>query len=1225
MATYEEDLLPPFLNSFTVDLTDTNKAKYPEKSKIGAGRRALYPYGLFLVPYWSGLVASNYLGLRVGNLGEAIASTEFTLEDIEKIDKDGLPHHIFEVPANKLVEGDAVPYFCRVVRSSGNESRSPIQTMLIKLTIPGGYDRRPWEPWHSGFIMWIEDFAPGSIINAEVAAGGLTCLIQPYLYIRSNDIITVSVDGRPVTHIVSPAEAKSTQPIRIPIEEADLLKMSKKGTVGFAFTVEDVVQNKPEGKYTYSMPLEYISELDTSLVEAPIFLVAGEVALQLDLDEHSQSALSVEVSLVIKNVVLKSPNEVHVALETRDKLGNVETVFLPIIKATGRRTIEVPIPNSIVAKLAGGQFRVSCKYKTPAGVELGTSGSILIRAVGTPTIMPPVKLLPPCRGRVIPRDTTASVEMPYYSPHDEQNVEIIYASDASTGGSQLVPFIEIAGPQGDIRQLAKAKLQVFDKKGPFNLYYQTDDGKSRPGSIRRSEPLSVEIGDVIAELQKMHVPDALDGNVDLANVSGTYIEAFITYTGTVEKQKVNYTFVGEASSSQNFITGTISISAALAGVNLTQLVIRIPLDFLKANNNSSFKAYYNVETPGSPSTFLYSEQHEISVGPPVVLQPLQILEADKVNGTLKPSKVTQGATLRIGHSLVIGGVVSWKLSGEHFVSQIEGNASVDPKTGFVDVDIPYDVIAKGLRPDGNNMTVTAVLNKGKKSYPFETLNILLLPLKVLPTPYIDGFEHSTVLPIDQVAEGACINVPVWDFMLVDEVKWCTCKGTLEDGEAYIKEVVIAEKVTESELQKGVSIRVPEGLDTLKEGSLFTISFFVSFPKIPSLQTATPFPVANYIIQKLPMELPYPTLNGVSSTAQEITVDPLSLEKSTSVTVKVPNGTVKDSVTLDWIFPDGTKYSKTLPGTAGGTLVFDLTPAQVVHNSVNSVIQLQYFLVRGGKTTPSKVQTVSVTTIAPANLPKATINNQAAGTTIDLNTFAGNTRTDMVTFPLCKAGQTLWIDLIGGGRSVEIVPAHTITVDEVKNGFVNMPVLRGMLTALPNGTTFQLEVRVAFNGGVDKARALVFPLVQYTKSDSFAAVGTYFAYGLGPWAPGVNADRHTFTGSGLNIWTHADRSNYAGVVVAAYSNFNVGHRYRASFYVFNFSPSGGINVDPVLAIMVGGVQYSSSVAPPKNTWYTLSVDFAVSTNGTKAVALQNHQNSGWGNDFIVHSAYISRLT
>lgn len=138
MATYEEDLLPPFLNSFTVDLTDTNKVKYPEKSKLGAGRRALYPYGLFLVPYWPGLVVGDSLGLRVGNLGEAIVSTKFTVEDIEKIDKDGLPHHIFEVPANKLAEGDAVPYFCRVARSSGNESRSPIQTMLIKLTIPGG-------------------------------------------------------------------------------------------------------------------------------------------------------------------------------------------------------------------------------------------------------------------------------------------------------------------------------------------------------------------------------------------------------------------------------------------------------------------------------------------------------------------------------------------------------------------------------------------------------------------------------------------------------------------------------------------------------------------------------------------------------------------------------------------------------------------------------------------------------------------------------------------------------------------------------------------------------------------------------------------------------------------------------------------------------------------------------------------------------------------------------
>ncbi|MCF5547001.1 hypothetical protein [Pseudomonas salomonii] len=1079
MATYDESLLPPYLNSFTVDLTDAKKAKYPEKSKIGAGRRALYPYSLFLVPYWPGLVASEYLGLRVGNLEEPIASIKFTVEDIEKINKDGLPHYIFEVPASKLVEGDAVPYICRVVRSSGNESRSPIQTMLIKLTVPGGYDRRPWEPWHSGLIMWIEELAPGSIINADVAAGGLTCVIPPYLNIRYNDKIIVSADGIEVPHIVSPAEAKSTQPIRITIEEDVLLSMSKKGVVAFAFTVEDVVKNAPEGKYRYSMPLEYISELDLLAVDAPTFLVLGEVAYKLDLDEHSQSALSVEVSLVIDKKVLKSPNEAHVILETRDKLGAVEVVRLPIVKATGRRTVEVPIPNSVVTKLAGGQFRVWCEYKTPAGGLLGTSSSILIMAVGTPTVMPPVRLLPPCRGRIIPRDTTAPVEMPYYTPHDEHNAEIIYASNASTGGSQLVPFIEIAGPQGDIRQLAKAKLQVFDKKGPFNLYYQTDDGKGTPGSIRTSEPLSVEIGDVIPELPKMHIPDALNGNLDLANVSGAYIEAFITYTGTVVKQKVNYSIVGETSSSQNFITGTISIIAALAGVNLTELGIRIPLDFLKANNNSSFRIYYNVETPGSPSTFLYSEPHEITVGPPVVLKPLRILEADPVNGTLKPNKVTQGATLRIGHSPVMGGVVSWQWFGEHDVSQIEGKTSVDPKTGFVDVDIPYGVIAKGLRPDGNNITVTAVLNKGGKSYPFETLNILLLPLKVLPTPYIDGFEHSTVLPIDLVAEGARINVPVWDFMLVDEVKWCTCKGTLEDGEAYIKEVIIAEKVTASELQKGVSMRVPEGLDTLKEGSLFTISFLASFPKIPSLQTATPFPVANYIIQKLPMELPYPTLNGVSSTAQEITVDPLSLEKSTSVTVKIPNGTVKDSVTLDWIFQDGTKYSKTLPGTAGGTLVFDLTPAQVVHNSVNSVIQLQCFLVRGGKTILSKVQTVTIETIAATSLPRALINNLAQGASLALNSFAGNAKATIAKWPLSKVGHRVNLSIIAGGRELKILDGYTISALEATNGIVDKAVSRDWIAGIANGSTVELKLSVEFYGDKGTARATPFPTTNYT--------------------------------------------------------------------------------------------------------------------------------------------------
>jgi hypothetical protein len=1077
MATYDESLLPPYLNGFTVDLTD---AKYPEKSKIGAGRRALYPYSLFLVPYWPGLVASDTLGLRVGNLDEPIASIKFTVEDIEKINKDGLPHYIFEVPANKLVEGDAVPYICRVARSSGQESRSPIQTMLIKLTVPGGYDRRPWEPWHSGLIMWIEEDVPGSIINADIAARGLTCVIPPYLNRSPNDKITVLADGNEVTHIVSPAEAKSTQPIRIRIEEEDLRNMSPKGTVAFAFTVEDVVKNAPEGKYTYSMPLEYTTELGQLEADAPTFLVSGEVAPKLDLDEHSQSALSVEVSLEVDNKVLKSPNEAHVILETRDKLGTVKVVRLPVVKATGRRTAEVPIiPKSIVTQLAGGQFRVWCEYKTPAGVKLGTSSSIVIMAVGTPTVMPPVRLLPPCRGRIIPRDTTAPVEMPYYTPHGEHNAEIIYASNASTGGSQLVSFVEIAGPQGDTRQLAKEKLKVFDKKGPFNLYYQTDDGKGTPGSIRTSESLSVEIGDVIPELPKMHVPDALNGNLDLANVSGTYIEAFITYTGTVVKQNVNYSIVGETSSSQNFITGTISIIAALAGVNLTQLGIRIPLDFLKANNNSSFRIYYNVETPGSPSTFLYSEPHEITVGPPVVLKRLEILEADPVNGTLKPSKVTQGATLRIGHSPVVGGVVSWQWSGEHDVSQIEGKASVDPKTGFVDVVIPYDVIAKGLRPDGNNITVTAVLNKGKNSYPFETLNILLLALKNLTAPYIDGFKDATVLPVEQVAKGALIKVSVWDFMLEDQIKWCMCEGTLEDDTAYKKEIVIAEKVTASELQKGVSMLAPEDLDTLKEGTAFTITFFVSFPKLASLQTATQFAVANYIIQKLPMVLPYPTLNGVPSTAQTITVDPLSIEKSTSVTAKIPGLLATDRATLNWIYQDGTKYSMTLDGNTSGTLVFDLTAAQVLHNSVNSVVELQYFVVRRGLTRLSSVQTVKIETIAAANLPRALVNALALGGTLALNAFAGNAKAAVGRWPLIKVGHTVFLSIFAAGRELKVLDGYAINAAEVAGGVVGKEILRDYIAGIPNGSAIELKLLVAFNGSKDITQAIPFPTTNYT--------------------------------------------------------------------------------------------------------------------------------------------------
>ncbi|WP_416363147.1 hypothetical protein [Pseudomonas sp. NFX183] len=377
----------------------------------------------------------------------------------------------------------------------------------------------------------------------------------------------------------------------------------------------------------------------------------------------------------------------------------------------------------------------------------------------------------------------------------------------------------------------------------------------------------------------------------------------------------------------------------------------------------------------------------------------------------------------------------------------------------------------------------------------------------------------------------------------------------------------------------------------------------------------------------PDVLPYPTLNGASNTAQATTVDPLAIQYNTGVTVKYPGMLATDSITLSWIYQDGSQYQTTLSGHASGTVVFDLTAAQVLHNSVNSRVQLQYSIQRGGRTAQSTVQTVTVGAIAPALLPTPTINHQANGTVIDLNNFAGNAQLALSQWPLSKAGQRVWMTLTGEGRSQEVLTDYVVTTHDAINGLVNQAVLRNVLTALPRNSRFQIETRVAYDGGTDKWRAVVFPTASYIINDSWTdAVSNFPGGSYGPWSAGAGAAGGYMSGTGFQVVTALWPASNAGVLFNAVRNFNSAHRYRVDATIYNQS---GYN-DPLLAIFVAGQTLKGPVSIPRQQWYVLDAEFVGSMGGAEVV-LYNYQAKGGGsgaeggNDFIVNSVRITRLT
>lgn len=1061
---------------------DLSKAIYKEDAIWGVGYKSM-SFGVLSVRLltWFDRNEGDYYAVRIKNLNAPAAFDyvrDFSDEYFLNVDKANLP------------EGE-VQMFSRVLRTSGLESRTNTILVLIKQTLPGGNDLRWWEPWHSELKLSLEGLPEGSTIDKWAVDAGVWCLIEKYLNIRKNDTLTIMWGGQAFDYVVSPADAASSEPLRIEVPAAIIAKASQHGPLGVGFTVVDVVGNESGGKYKFSKPYMVRTQLKEGLYEPPILNVDSEPSSQVDFDTQHNAVFELKTFVPSYKPVPNPRHTITVVLTIMVKGTPDEIVRLQDVPDKNQKGETIKVPSDIIAKAAGGQILARVEVNDASGALLGMSGDAQIFVVGLPTNMPAPQVSP-LEGTLIPLDTDAAVKIPDYQPHNAKWRETLVLQQGQAGGGGLY-FADArqAGEQGGVRDLLKTELKKFENKGQFSIFYRVDNGMGLASSIRESDAVTAEIGVRVVDLPAPIIKYADGGNLDPKDVKRSVLLMSFPYIGATVGSTVFWSAVGvdpEASDS-----GSILIDASTEGPLLTELLVELAPVVMLNNIGGLVTFSYSVQkdaTATTPGTFLRSELLSLTVGPRVELSLPEVLEADKVyQDQLHPKDVLKGCTVRVAYKSMRQDddiIVRW--TGEFGISFIEVAAKPNPATNSVDVVIPPDIIALAIRENGNNITVDYRFTRGHTSYLSQPLTIKLMLVTALPAPTLNKVE-SGVFQLLALGEEAEIEVPAWIMIQENQRKFLTIKGTLKDGSVLNEQIYLADKVTAGEVANGVHVLGPvEQLRNLKPDSILSLIYSVSFAQRNEADTGVPFGKREYHVQAIPSTLPAPAFDN--KTGPTLNVFALTYVNGGNVVVAYPGMTTAQSISLELMLSDGTFVFTALDGQSSGRVNFALTP-RFIAQCVGKTLTLRYKVTTGTNITWSDTQIVTVLTIPAENFPQALINKIADKGAVNLATFAFNPTLTLPTWILIFSGQRVWITLRSlGVAQLNVLANYLVTDTHVAKGLENIPVTRAWLEALAPHSTIMVEVAVALDGSEKQENAVAFKTTTYTVQGQLRVEQTY---------------------------------------------------------------------------------------------------------------------------------------
>ncbi|MGB3126480.1 MAG: hypothetical protein WBB95_21945, partial [Pseudomonas sp.] len=976
---------------------DLSSKKYPESAVIGLGRPSLIPWSFWGVSSWRNKNLLDTYFLRFDDITRPRASGTVT-EDLP------LYHLAFRGDDNI---DKVVKFFTRVVRFSGQESRSKTSECLVLTTIPAGEDPNENEPWHSGLFGRLKDIPEGGVITQSTLKNEVLWEVSPYLNIRKNDENIIEVDGVSFIHIVSPEQASSKKPYSVPIPLDIFDKITKNGLIGVRMKVRNVMGYETEGRYKYSKAFSVYSELDFGRLSQLVLTKDVEEVFEIDLDFESESNYAGQLYPDRLPKPFPSPRHtLELYADVTPDNGSTETLLVGVIPDKNQGFESIPIPkNFFNDKVGPGKVRFYYRTVSANGTVVNESYSNLIYITGQQKWMPKLALKP-FTGGLIPPNKDVEAAFPKYRPFNAKSiVTIIARTKGNNNGAYVYTSKQLAMIEESKRLLPSNSLKMFEGKGDLDVLYQVDQGNQKPP--RTSEIEIARIGEGEAEMPALYI-DLLKENYSNYNLNPSELTGYgliskIPYSGTVFGDQVQMSL--EGGSPKTSFKYNFDIDSSTEGLKLFDVELPMPEDIVRANKDNIVTARYSVISKGAPPVIRHSEVLIFSIGAPVELKTVKLREADTDQATVNPLAVSKGGTLEAEILEVRkDDMVYFDLQGEWAVAQHTDAVKVDPKSTVFKSAVPVDFFSRALRATGNNLLLKCWLKRGPFKYEFEPQQLRLAPSD-LPAIYIEGFKGVPTLPVYQLKE---INVifPGWLFARVGQFFWAEVTYTSLDDALIIVNLATALEINASHVSAGIVIQFPLATAIkIKDCTALKITARVSFPGIASEQTATPFPEASYVAQQLPPVLDPPIFKSAAATPA-VTINPVANQNNVVVVANVKGMLANDVVTMTCIIEGASPFMMTAKGQASGTLEFDFSSQRIIHNAVGRSMRFSYTLLRNGKTTPSNVLTVTVSSIPYTSNPQATINNQGSGTTLDLNLISGSTFYSMGRPLLLKEGQTL---------------------------------------------------------------------------------------------------------------------------------------------------------------------------------------------------------------------------
>lgn len=1193
---------------------------------VGLGARHLQPYLLVTLSRWTGLSIGDTFEIYAQNRAIPLAS------DFVRPGEETNSSFRLVIEEERFPLGFISPVFSRVVRiGPSTPSYSDDLTVFAKVARPG-LDEKPDQGYHDKLLLSLPaDLAgPGAVLTPERAALGVTLTIDyPGKRVRDKVYLYWDTIVQLVIFELDDDHASGVKPIEVEVGPAIIGTGS--GLIPIRYQVFDEVENRSGHVEHYSQAVNLQAELDPSLLERAYFQVNFMDTTTVNYDQEAGSNFRVEVVAPRRlpdGSLTPAGARIVVTLSGTRVDGSTLRVELPDALVNPGRSSFFNVDENIIKQLIQGSMKITWRLDFPSGTTLATSQSLTVLISGTIANMPAVNVVEALGGVVDPSERYITIEYPNpaYSPYDPGNL-VTLCMEAYLPGGGIVPYevSHIAGappPPTRFRTVANAIFSRFIGLGPVRIFYKVDDGVIRllgagTQTVRESESTFVEFGLRIPEMPRPEI-DRVDenDNLDPRDLFGQ-LDITLPYLRTFPGDKFQWRLIGTAPTGST--NDEIPLSGATAG---RPVLFSLDRHYADVNVDGLIRLSYSL-IPANGSRTLHSDTLEVTVGEALNLLMPDVVEASKNPAHLTPEAVTAGATIRVTFPqmrLTDRIRACWKGIpgiGSHCETK-DGNAA-----RIVYFTVPPQVVGANIAPFGQQISVQYFVLRGERETPSSILDLLLLNLTTLPIPTIEGIGDVPLLEIAKLNGTERTMINVWPFINRYQRIWLEYTGTYANPEApYFEATYTNNLVTENGEREGISPPAPvDELRKLKEGSILSIKSWVSFDRGSSKANAVLFRERHYTVKALPSILPHPFIGGTADVDNDVTIAPLPIEHNTTVTVKYP-GMDKDRITLKWMYADGTHYETALDGVAGGQLVFNLTSAKVLHRSVNSTVQLQYWAKREGVTDPipSEVQTVRVSAIPAASLAGPRINGLASGSTLDLGAFTENALASLAKWSLSNINQRAWLTCSSPGATpLEVLGAGgtLITSAEAANGLANKAVLRSWLEALANNAQITVTAAVNFSGGADRGKANGFSSTTYTiKQRVFLDDYTPFTgNNLNGWVNYWNtgSDGYITSEAGNSFWRLIGKYTRQGGLTKTYGaqppgTYEISFRYRASA----LPPAGQLQV---YYLFYPDYQSRSITITSLNVWHN-SVQTIVMSGGWTHLILTylGNQKDGGTYDF-----------